>query len=575
MAAAFSIAGGVATRMAYERSVRIAAALPAMPDLQGKPAQFADLLTRANALARSSRHRWEGVAELGRLYHANGYRAEAAACWRLLRTEQPGVARWPYYLASLRRIASDYPEMTALLRETVKSAPHYAPAWLQLAEQELKTGNADAAERDYRTRLKLMPGDAYARLGLARLAQRAGRHMEARGAIEELVRDVPEFPSSHNLYAEMLSADGDEPGAERERQRARAAGRFREADDPWLAELNAWCYDPKQLFVLATIEYQTNEGDRGLGYLERAVQVQPNDPTGYEMLGDLQLKLGNAAAARKALEQALALSSAVRPSPAIFGGLSQAYRALSQPEEALKAAQHGLAKSGETPELYNACGAALADMGRHEDAIAAYRKAIAINPNDTEANFNLGASLLTLGRTKEAVAHLHQALVLQPQFPQALALLGRLEMDSGRLKEAAKYFRPLLESNPTLPQARKLMSIWHLHVGRSAEQDNDTANAERHYREGLALDPNEPELNTSLGTLYLIQHRFADALTPLEALYRARPDDPQSALFLGQVYAALGRIDDARRMLSAGADLADRAGRKDTASHCREILRQL
>jgi hypothetical protein len=36
-----------------------------------------------------------------------------------------------------------------------------------------------------------------------------------------------------------------------------------------------------------------------------------------------------------------------------------------------------------------------------------------------------------------------------------------------------------------------------------------------------------------------------------------------------------GRREEARRLLTEGASLADATGKTDTASHCREILSQL
>ncbi|HTP84855.1 MAG TPA: tetratricopeptide repeat protein, partial [Alphaproteobacteria bacterium] len=75
--------------------------------------------------------------------------------------------------------------------------------------------------------------------------------------------------------------------------------------------------------------------------------------------------------------------------------------------------------------------------------------------------------------------------------------------------------------------------------------------------------------------LYLIEGRFTDAVAPLEAYHRLQPDDPQTALFLGQAYAATGRREQARQILAEGVRLAERAGNTTTARHCREILDQL
>ena len=123
--------------------------------------------------------------------------------------------------------------------------------------------------------------------------------------------------------------------------------------------------------------------------------------------------------------------------------------------------------------------------------------------------------------------------------------------------------------------ARQLMAFWHLLAGMDAEKRKDLAAAEKHYREGVSIDPRAPELHARLGSLCLILGRFADAVPPLEAYHRIQPENAQADLFLGQAYAATGRREDARRVLTEGAQISDKAGNATTAQHCREILKQL
>jgi tetratricopeptide (TPR) repeat protein len=263
------------------------ARLPAQPNLSGKPAVLVDLLAKAQAGATSSDDALAKVIELGRLYHANGFYQEAATCWRLLQSEQPGVARWDYYLADLERIASNYPAMSTLLTRSTELAPDYAPAWLLLAGLEFKTGQLENAEHNYQKRLQLLPGDPYARLGLVRIALQKERQAEARTLIEQLLKDSPDFSSAHNIYGEMLAAAGDTAGASQHRWLGRETARFREADDPWVDELRAWCYDFDQLCAQGAIEFQTGKGELAKSYYERAIKLRPEAAAGYEVLGSL------------------------------------------------------------------------------------------------------------------------------------------------------------------------------------------------------------------------------------------------------------------------------------------------
>lgn len=554
---------------------RVQGGLPAGPDLAGKPAELVERLAKATAAAKSPTDPLPSVAELGRLYHANGYNREAEACWRLLHTEQPREARWGYYLADLARMASNYDEMATLLAQTVKLAPDYAPAWLQLANLQFKTGQLNLAAHTYQQRLALVPGDPYARLWLARIALQLGQRAEARQLIVQLLKDTPEFSSGHNLYAEMLAAEGDTTGAERQRWLGRETGRFREADDPWLDALQDSCFDYERLCVLGTIEYQTAHGDRGKSLYERAIALRPADPGGYELLASLYAKMNEPAKARDVLEQCLPKLGSAKPTAAYYHCLSKAYRDLKQPAEAVRVARLGLEQRGESLELYSLLGTALSDLGQPGPAIAALQKALALNSNDAESNYNLGLIYLALDRWDDAKAALLRSLTLQPTFPNSLTLLGRLEMEAGRWQAAEKFLRPLYESHPEAPESRHLMANWQLSAGAAAQAKNDLAGAEGHYREGLGLNRDHPDLQASLGVLLLLQGRLADALNPLENYHRLQPDNPQSCLFLGQAYAATGRRDDARRILTEGARIADRAGNTATANNCREILEQL
>ncbi|HET7536442.1 MAG TPA: tetratricopeptide repeat protein, partial [Candidatus Didemnitutus sp.] len=154
-------------------------------------------------------------------------------------------------------------------------------------------------------------------------------------------------------------------------------------------------------------------------------------------------------------------------------------------------------------------------------------------------------------------------------------LLGKVEMDSGRCESAEQYVRPLYESHPEMPEAGQLMIAWQTRAGQEAEKRKDAAGAEKHYREALAIDANSPALQAQLGVLCLTQGRFADAVAPLEKYRQLQPENPQASLFLGQAYAASGRVEDARRILGEGAQLAEKQGNATTARYCREILQQL
>lgn len=565
-AAALATAGGFWLRGA--RLERVRAALPPVPATVPN-STLRDLL--ADARTQAATGRLDAVAELGRLYHANEFRAEAEACWRLLIGEQPREARWHYYLADLLRMAGDLTGVEAALEATVAADPRAATAWLQLAEMRLKSGRLDAAAENYQRRLALLPDDPYAGLGLARVAQLQGRSAETLERLEQLLKQHPNFSAAQNLYAELQAAAGREELADLHRWLGREAGRFREADDPWIEELNTRCHEPRRLCHLGVIAYQTNQGDRGRARFERAIALAPDYPLAYELLGSLLLEQNAAESAREILLRGLDQAGGNTPSPLHYLELSKACNALKQSGPARRTLEVGLRRHPTSADLLHAWGNQLQAEGRSEEAAAAFRQAIEANPAFVEADFSLAALLLESGRVREAVAALNRALSMQPTFPKAMLLLARLEVDAGRVEEAGRYLLPLLKANPGSPEIREITASWRLRAGRATEKRDPSA-AERHYRAGLALQPEHPELNAGLGVRLLVTDRAAEAVPFLEIYQRNQPANPQAALFLGQAYAQAGRMADARRVLTAGLHQAEQAGQASTAGHFREIL---
>ncbi|HEY9156026.1 MAG TPA: tetratricopeptide repeat protein [Opitutaceae bacterium] len=564
--------------------------LPTVP-AQVAPKELAARLAQADAQVREKKDVVAAMEELARLYQANGYNDEAERCWRALERVEPNDAHCPYYLADLARSRSDYGVMGEALQRTVALAPDYAPAWLRLADWQLKTGETDAAFTSYNRRLTLVPKDPYARLGLARIALQKQDRATAGTLLAELVQDSPAFSTGHNLYAEYLAGTGDASGASRQRWMGRETGRFRDADDPWLNELTARCYDYQRLLVLGTLDYQTDHGDKGESFFRRAIQVQPYAFPAYEQLGTLYLKNHDAARAKEILEegerrvtQASAenlaslgkkASAFTRPSPMYYVNLSQAYRDLKHLPEAVAVARKGLEKIGDNLELEDALGIALGAEGNYDEAIDALHRALAFNPNDSDSNYNLALCLQGQGREAEALEALHRSLVLQPTFPAALLILARREMELENLEEAEKYIHPLFDSHPEMKEVRDLALQWRLKKAKAAEDQKNYGEADKQYKAALAIDQNDPDLVSRLGVMHLISGEPQQALPWLQSYHKMRPDDARGALYLGQAYAMQGNFSDAKRVLSEGIDAAQRTHADATASHLREILGSL
>lgn len=566
-----ALAVGAGGALAWQRwsGGSVSVNLPARPALAGRSEVLVKLVQDAEANAVASPRDAERLAALGRIYHANGFFREARACWETLRARQPQEAKWVYYLADLSRTTADPIGLRAGLEETLKRAPDYSPAWLELGELRFKSGQLTEAGQAYGERLRLTPGDPYASLGLARVALAQDRRDEGKKRVRELVERVPQFPSSHNVLAEILAQEGDRIGAANQRWFGMIAGRFRAAADPWMEEMRPVCCDVDQLLIWGAIDLQTKTGDRGQGAFERAILVEPKNPQGYENLGLYFMESGDIPGAIATLEKGSTLPHA---SELVFSYLGDAYLAAQQPDKALAVAERGTVVMPTSARCRNLRGQAYAAMNRPDDAMAAYREAMTLSPSMVDPVANLGLALLRAGRRDEAIAKLREALALQPGYTKALSALANLALDAGDLPGAAQLIFPFFQQFPGGNTARALMARYYLFTALAAAQRHEAAAVEKACADGLALVPESPELNGYLGIHFLQAGRVEDGQRWLEKSYQLQPADPRVALALAEVYLQKKQFLDAKRVLEATGAEAKRRNDAAVAARVSELM---
>ena len=220
----------------------------------------------------------------------------------------------------------------------------------------------------------------------------------------------------------------------------------------------------------------------------------------------------------------------------------------------------------EMPENYSAwydLGYVYHATGRRDDSIAAYRKSIASKPDIFETNLNLGLALAEAGQP-DAEQFLRAATKLTPVSgpatgqKRAWIALGHV-IQSSKQDEAASAYQQAALADPTDPEP-------HLLAGAALEKQH-AAEAEKEYRQALALQPQSLDALAALTNLYMRQKRFGDAETLLRQLVGLHPDDAAAHLQLGRMLAISGKNNDAIAELESGLKLdpGDRDAQRDLA----------
>ena len=264
---------------------------------------------------------------------------------------------------------------------------------------------------------------------------------------------------------------------------------------------------------------------------ERLTHARPVDPEAYEayLLGRFHWNRRTRPdflAAISAFERAIA----VDPTYALpYSGLADSYIMLVEwrhmlPTEgaplALTAAQHALRLDSTSAEAYTSLGEVLITTFDWVGAERAFRRALELNPGYATGHQWFGFFLSKMGRDDEAIAELERAVALDPR-----SLIIKTE--------AARVY---------------------YHAGRNGD-------ALRMVEATEALDPTFGDVSWVRGNLAIEEGRYADAI---EWFARARPSIGFVPELAG-AYARAGRLDEARRVLTAMQDDVRASGREISA----------
>ena len=398
----------------------VAAHVPVAPSLSAWPAALADRIADAELEAQSWSRSAAGLAGLSRLYHANGFYAEALQCYDGLLALQPGEARWPHLAAGIHALYGRTDLALPLSRRATALAPDYLPAWVRLGDVLVKANQPDEAVAAYAEANRRSPGHPYALLGLARCAVARDDWTGARRFLNEAVAGHPDAIGPLSLLVSVSEKLGDEDTAEELRSRI-GRREFNDIPDPWLDGLADACFDAYRLSVTAAVANSAGEPARAIELLDAAIALAPRNASFRRQAAQIHLNGRNFAAARTQLEQAVTANPADADAWLL---LITALRELGQADAAVGVLSRGLASCPQSPSLHLEYARWLKATGRLDAAIAEFRRCYELRPSEASPLVELAQVCFAAGRESEALAALHLALERQPAHPMALATLA-------------------------------------------------------------------------------------------------------------------------------------------------------
>jgi cellulose synthase operon protein C len=480
-----------------------------------------------------------------------------------------------YLLATVYHESGRPAEAEPLLAEMLASKPDAKGALLLQGIVKLELGKVDEAAVLLQKASDRAPDSVWARLGLAVVKRVRGQLDQSQAALEGIVKDHPDWALAHLQLGQTLWLGSNREAAIRAFDRAEqvspnaALTRLRVAQfflsqgdiDRGIAKAQASLGTPVAPLArgfLAQAYVMKRQPDLAERELEAARAEWPQDPMWPLQLGRLHLSRGNAREALVQFENAAKLSP---NAPDALAGEAQAYLALNQPADAVKAAQAALKVHNESAEAYIFLGSVYDRVGQSADAAQAYQKVLERQPAHLGASLALAGLYNRTGRTGDAVKLLEDAANANPSSALPSLELGQIYQKAGNDAATIAAYRQVIVRDPKNGVALNNLAYY---LGKApARMDEALEFAERAYR----VAPRSHAVADTLGWLLYLKGGALDrAETLLGQAAGGAPDNPEIRYHLGMVLAKQGKKEEARRELelalkSPGFPGADEARR--------------
>jgi len=405
-------------------------------------------------------------------------------------------------------------------RKIVQKEPGDVESWTMLGDLYRFSNNSPEAEKAYKEALKADPDNSDALKNLAKLYMETG---DTKSAIDSLKAATDKAPSEETL-ADLGGAYGE-------------IGKHKEAIEAFRLALEMAPENDKIARALAD-EY-----------------LSVNPPQLDE--------------ARKIFER---LAVANRRDAAFPVQLSKIYRAQRDLAKAREAVDRAKQLDPENPEVRLNDGLLLEAEGKVDDAVAVYRDlakdlARAPSPEDSrkgrlEIMGQIAQAYEKGKRWAEMAKALDDAEALTATSAEKASVCfmrGAMLERQKRFDASEKQFRRVLELDPK--HADALNYLGYMLADRSVRLEE----ASQLIGKALDLQPENGAFLDSMGWVCFRQGKFAEARGLLERALALMPD-PTVYDHLGDVYAKLGRTQDAIAQWQASLKEAQKPGQSDVDS---------
>lgn len=396
----------------------------------------------------------DGDALFGRatLFLRQGNVEDAVADLQVVAADRPDSLQVAELLVRAYLVQGKVKQATNQLERLLEVAPSQEKPYIALSDIYSRLGQSDDLERTLKKMLDNLPNNPAALRGLTKLAlQRrdVDTALQYTRQLREAEPDLADGPYLAGLAHQLR-------GEQKE-----AVAAFRKA-----LELKPDAIEPLTSLVRSRIAL--GEQSEMRDELEALARTNPEHFVAFNLLGELQVREENPAAAVKAFENAIDINPRwVVP----YMNLARLYRSQGRDDQALAAYEKGKQATDGDPVIVLALGKFYEDHGQLQEARIEYEELMRRTPNALGVANHL-AMLLT--RSSDDVEAMDRALELAERFAESnnpiyRDTLGWVLLKRGDLDAALPHLEFAAEAAPDNAEIQYHLGMAYKQVGRETD----------------------------------------------------------------------------------------------------------
>lgn len=393
----------------------------------------------------------------------------------------------------------EYAKAKELLADIIKENEKDIDALKLIALCDVNVEDYENARKILEDIIKYRQDDAICWYYLGCCYDNLGQLIEAKHAYTTVMKLRPEYVDAYKSMA-IVQIKAQEP--EKAIEYVEQGLKYADKDD------YAFYY------IAGTACMAAQNFEESIKYIEKAIELNPDNVQLYNNLGTAYLTTGQLDKALEIYKKSIELEES--DSLAYFNIAS----ILQMQEEHEKACEYFAKAHNLEPEddsYVIAWAISEVKCNRIWEAISHYKYLAASYPQKTTYKFNLASCFQMVGEYEAAISILRQLIMLKPKAMNVLKKLATIYIVTGQLSSAKEIYEKIVKQGTTdyLPYYEYAMLCI---------KTGDTDKAEQMLKKVIKLNPDYASAHKDLGVIYLNKRLFDYAKEEFDRAYECAPD---------------------------------------------------